>query len=278
MKISINAVCRKDKINKNNTAPVHIRFTQNRQIRYVSTGVTIAPEDWDFDTGRIKPIAEHLKEAQYKIDTVLSEYERKIRRLEALEVEITFDTLFEQNGKRIIYTVADYFNQQIERMRTAGQIASVTKYRFCLVALEKCCPVNIRFEQIDMNYLRRFETYLMGKNASNTVATKLSVLKAVYNRAITDGVFIPKDNPFVRFKVGKFWKPTRKRAITKEDVLKLKGLELSGNNPADLDFARDIFLFSYYTAGINFKDIATLKWNDIHRQRAGGIHHHPNKD
>jgi hypothetical protein len=82
MKISINAVCRKDKINKNNTAPVHIRFTQNRQIRYVSTGVAITPEDWDFDTQRIKPSQEHLKSVKHQIDNVLFDYERKIKRLE----------------------------------------------------------------------------------------------------------------------------------------------------------------------------------------------------
>lgn len=29
------------------------------------------------------------------------------------------------------------------------------------------------------------------------------------------------------------------------------------------EFARDIFLFSYFSAGINFKDIATLRYVDM---------------
>jgi site-specific recombinase XerD len=149
-------------------------------------------------------------------------------------------------------------------MESLGKVGTAGKYRYCLNLLSQCNSVTIRFEQIDMGYLREFEAYLLGKdNASNSVATKFSVFKAVYNRAIADGVFEPKDNPFNRFKVGKYWKPTRKRAICKEDILKLKALELPDGGSFYLEFARDIFLFSYYVAGINFKDIATLKWRDI---------------
>ena len=58
----------------------------------------------------------------------------------------------------------------------------------------------------------------------------------------------------------------RKRAITKEDIHKLIELDLS-----DRDFytqlAKDIFLFSYFMAGINFKDIALLTYGDIDNGR-----------
>ena len=48
-----------------------------------------------------------------------------------------------------------------------------------------------------MEYLRNLEMHLINKgNASNSIATKFSVFKAVYNRAIADGIFEPKDNPF----------------------------------------------------------------------------------
>ena len=73
-------------------------------------------------------------------------------------------------------------------------------------------------------------------------------------------------NPFQQFKVGSLWTNTRKRAITKEDIHKLIELDLS-----DRDFytqlAKDIFLFSYFMAGINFKDIALLTYGDIENGR-----------
>ena len=56
MTINVNATFRKDKIKSNNTAPIHIRFTLNRKIRYVSTGVIIHINKWDFENQRIKEI------------------------------------------------------------------------------------------------------------------------------------------------------------------------------------------------------------------------------
>jgi site-specific recombinase XerD len=42
MSISINAVIRKDKINRNNHAPINIRLTLKSKNRYVGTGVNVA--------------------------------------------------------------------------------------------------------------------------------------------------------------------------------------------------------------------------------------------
>ena len=130
MKIKMNVICRKDKMYKNQTAPIHIRFTLNRQIRYVSTGFSIAPDDWDFEQQRVKTPLLQLKELQHQIDSVLLEYERKVKRLEALETEITLDTLLERNGKKAIYTVSDYFTQQVERMRNIPPLKIVSHQKW----------------------------------------------------------------------------------------------------------------------------------------------------
>ena len=99
MTINTNVIFRKDKIKSNNTAPIHIRFTLNRKIRYASTGITIHISDWDFENQRIKGNNPEMQELQYRIDTKLNEYRRKIKRLEALEVEVTLDNLLETNWK-----------------------------------------------------------------------------------------------------------------------------------------------------------------------------------
>ncbi len=61
--------------------------------------------------------------------------------------------------------------------------------------------------------------------------------------------------------------------------MKLKGLELPDDGSSfSLAFARDIFLFSYYTAGINFKDIATLRWLDMENGRIYYQRHKTSKE
>ena len=158
-----------------------------------------------------------------------------------LEIPVTFDNLFEQNGKRINCTVGDFFKQVIERLEKVEKYGSASKHEVTLALMSQFRSVNMRFEELDLTYLREFEIFLRQRgNVNNSLATKFSVLKAVYNKAVSEGVFVPKLNPFQQFKVGSLWTNTRKRAITKEDIHKLIELDLS-----DRDFytqlAKDIF-------------------------------------
>ncbi|MCD8202080.1 MAG: site-specific integrase, partial [Prevotella sp.] len=54
---------------------------------------------------------------------------------------------------------------------------------------------------------------------------------------------------------------TTKRAISLKEIKKLKHIDLSNNK--SLDFARDIFMFSFYTRGMSFIDIAYLRKKDV---------------
>ena len=281
MKINIKTVHRTDKLNKNNTAPIHIRFNQKGKIYYISTSVILPLDAWDAEKQQIIKGYPNATELQLQITSVRAEYEKKIKRLEALEIEVNFDTLFEKNtNKQSNCSLKDFFYQQVEHMESIGKIGTASKYRSCLALLSQCGSVDISFDKIDMNYLRDFETFLIQKgNISNSIATKFSVFKAVYNRAIENEIFTPNNNPFIKFKVGRYWKPTRKRAISKEDIIKLKDLILPKDSLTPyLDFARDIFLFSYYTAGINFKDIATLQFCNIENGRVYYSRHKTSKE
>lgn len=93
MNINIHVVCRKDKINKNGTAPIHLRFTQKSKIRYISTGIVISPTLWDPNNQRIVIQDETTQDIQYRIDNILADYRKKIRRLEVLDIPVNFDTL-----------------------------------------------------------------------------------------------------------------------------------------------------------------------------------------
>ena len=134
-----------------------------------------------------------------------------------------------------------------------------------LSRLSQFRSLNIRFDEIDLAYLHDFELFLRKEgNTNNSIATKYAIFKAAYNKALAEGLFVPKTTPFTKYKVGSLWTRTRKRAITKEDIQELVALEIAPNYRTNYaEFARDIFLFSYYTAGINFTDMATLRHCDI---------------
>ena len=269
MSISIKIVQRKDKASKSNAAPIHIRFTLKGKVRYLATGIVLPIDAWDDSEQHIVSTYPDSEALQMQVTAKRLEIEKKIQRLEALDTEVNFDTLFGQKSRYLNCAVSEYFQQQIDYLKNIGKVGSAVKYTSCKHLLEQCGLGKKRFDQMDLQYLQDFEAFLIHKgNTSNSIATKFSVLRAVYNKAVRHKVFAETENPFKQYNVGRFWKPTRKRAITKEEVHRIQSLELPASTEVySTAFARDIFLFSYCVAGINFKDIATLRYVDIQNGR-----------
>ena len=68
--------------------------------------------------------------------------------------------------------------------------------------------------------------------------------------------------------MGSLWAKTRKRAIDKEDIQRLIDLEITeGHTTEYRQLAKDLFLFSYFTAGMNFGDMARLRYRDLIKGR-----------
>lgn len=257
MSISIKIIQRTDKLNRDNTAPIHLRLTQKGKSRYLSTGVTLPLEAWNAETQQINIDYPSAGELQFKVDSVRREYEKKIKRLQALEIEVTFDTLLETNGHRIAITVEDGFKREIERLEARGVFSSAGKHKSALLALGAYKSPKTALEAVDMEYLKGFELFLRGRgNNDNSIATRFAIFKAIYNKAVRERQIRPKQNPFLTYKVDSLWTPTRKRSITKEDIRKIVELEISSDKSPYKRLARDLFLFSYFTAGINFCDIS----------------------
>lgn len=261
MSIRISPFCRKDRISPDQNAMVYLRFTINRTSRYVSTGIKVPVAKWDFDKQKPQRSMSHI---QYQIYEHIERYQKQIRRLEALDIDVTFDNVLGESKKTIGCTVAEYLTQIIEQTEHSNRLSSASRYKVILSQLKQARLANVRFEDINLNYIDKFETLLVKLgNRHNSIATKMSVLKSIYNKALTNKLFICRDNPFLKYNIGKHKEQTRKRAITKDDILTLSVLPLPKTKSPYTELSRDLFLFSYFSAGINFKDIAMLRYGDV---------------
>ena len=262
--MKIKTICRSEIIYKNGKSPLAIRFTHQRAHKLVSLGISVEPRYWDKEAEMLTAACPDRAILQSQIDSTLASYRKKIQRLEALDVAVDFSTLFGTASKYTPQLVDAYFRERISDMKQAGKINTAIKYAATRTSLGKFHPAPLRFEEINLTLLNEFEYFLHNEgNQPNSIATKFSVLKAVYNKAIVDKIFLCKENPFLLYKVGKHWTATRKRAIHKEDIQRLMQAELPPTRSRYAEFARDIFLFSYFSAGINFTDMATLRYGDI---------------
>jgi integrase len=115
--------------------------------------------------------------------------------------------------------------------------------------------------QINIEFLEKYEAWLIKKGLSyNTIGIYTRYIRELFNFAIDKGLIGREAYPFGR---GKFIPPAtigRKIALTQSQVRIL--LQYKSDDPKKQK-ALDLWKFSYYCFGLNFKDICQLKWNNI---------------
>lgn len=118
---------------------------------------------------------------------------------------------------------------------------------------------DLLLSELDSELMMRYEAYLIGRGVSkNTVSFYMRILRAVYNRAVEYGL-TERKYPFRHVYTG--IDKTVKRAISFDAVKRIKELDLSLH--PHLDFARDMFMFSFYTRGMSFIDMVNLRKTDL---------------
>ncbi len=136
--------------------------------------------------------------------------------------------------------------------------------------------MDIPLDKISPGVTAEYEAWLRACGlSSNSSSFYMRNLRAVYNRAVDQGLTVQR-SPFrhVYTGVGK----TVKRALPLKDIQSLKHLDLS-ENPV-MAFSRDMFMFSFYTRGMSFVDMAYLRKSDLNcgilsyrRRKTGQVLH-----
>lgn len=159
--MTFKVIIRKDVIYKNNTSPLCLLFFHDNRRKSVGLGVSVAPQYWDADAQKVMEDCPDRDDIQFQITAKIKEYEKKIKKLEALEIPVTFETLFETIGKRMDCTVGDYFRQKIDRLEKVEKYGSASKHKVTLALMQHFKSTNMRFEELDLTYLREFEIFLL---------------------------------------------------------------------------------------------------------------------
>jgi site-specific recombinase XerD len=158
-------------------------------------------------------------------------------------------------------TVFTYTESLVKRLEKSGKIGNANVYDATLAAFKKYRKdVDLTFHQLTYRVIKDFEESLLKNHKRvNSISVYLRTLRAIYNQAIKDKIAQEKDYPFKDLKIRQ--ETTAKRAISKEDIAKIRKLELVPGS--ELDKARDYFLFSFNMRGMSFVDIAFLRNRDI---------------
>ena len=120
---------------------------------------------------------------------------------------------------------------------------------------------DIGLRQMEGRLVQRYEGWLLsGGLCPNTCSFYLRNLRSAYNKAVKARLCPkPKQYPFAEVYTGVA--KTRKRAVDGNTLRAIREMDLSGH--PDLDYARNLFLLSFYTRGMAFADMAGLRRSDL---------------
>ena len=263
MATTVNVVCYKSKVLKNNESPLMIRVCKDRKRKYISIGLSINPIYWDFTKNAPKPQCPNKEALTTLITLKLHAYSEQIMEFKAMDRDYTASTLVEKVSKPSkLKTVGEVFLEQMQALRDAQRLSymlTIQQTYNSLMEFNK--HLNIYFVDIDVPWLKRYETWLRKHGLSgNTIKGRFVDIRTMYNIAVDENLVKVEHYPFRKFKISKLQQETAKRAITKEDVTRI--MEYKTKNKL-VQFAIDIFTFSYIMGGINFVDIASLTKENI---------------
>lgn len=266
MNASISVVCYKSKTLSNGEHPLMLQISKHGKRKYQSIGISIHPDNWDFLKNKPKPNCPDGEYIQKIISDKIREIQKQILENTANGRDYTPTGLLKGNTSTIKEkSVGEFYKELILGFERTDKVGNrlIYKTSYNSIKVFNKGRLNILFSDIDVPWLNRYEKWLRSKgNKETTMSLLFRTLRSAYNKAVNAKCARKAEYPFDEYKVSRFDVRTKKRAISKEDVLNIMKLDLADGNDS-IKFSRDIFIFSYLCAGINFSDIANLKQENI---------------
>ena len=243
---------------------LYFQIIHNRVVRQLNTDYKVYAEEWDAESESVIVNGNRsnlLLGIQERLAWDVARQEKVVRSLETERRRFTADdviTMFHKLTKES--SLFTFMHGVIAQLKQLGKVRTSETYTTTLNSFmafrdEQDVPL----DGINSDMMLMYEAYLKTRGVRmNTISFYMRNLRAVYNRAVEKGL-TPQNNPFRHVYTGV--DKTVKRAIPIKDIKALKELDLSIK--PSLDFARDMFMFSFYTRGMSFVDMAYLRKTDL---------------
>lgn len=243
---------------------VFYQVIHNRVARQVNLGYKLYPHEWDTANAEIVfppgtgngrrnylvSLKSALAEDVRRFKAIISCFERAARHYTPEEVvECFLVSGFMSFGRELVRQL-----KQIGKMRTAERYTTVLN-SFGRFLGEK----DVLLDEVSSHLMVEYEIFLHANDVCpNTSSYYMRGLRAIYNRAVERELTLQR-SPFKHVYTG--IDKTVKRAVSLKIIRQIRELDLT-LFPA-MDFARDIFMFSFYTRGMSFVDMAYLRKKNL---------------
>lgn len=271
MNATVNVVLFKSKTLANGEHPLMLRICKDNKKKYKSLKISLDAKYWDFDKSSPRRNCPDRHQIQKLIAEKTKEYSDKILEYNVHQKNYTATALLKsESNKLTLKTLDDIFQSIILGLKDNGKLGNAKVYRETynsLIRYTQLSELDFYFSEITIDWLSSYEKWMLESgNKPTTISLRFRTLRSVFSKAIEMRCASNEDYLFDNFKVSRFNTKTEKRAITKEEIRIIAGLDLR-NATYLIRFSRDIFIFSYLHGGINLTDIANLKRENLHNNR-----------
>ena len=289
----ISIILYKSTILKSGEHPIVLRITKDRVRKFISLNLSAVPDQWNEEFSqfkkdkRINPDYEknnaYINSQFLKAKDVIDEFDRN-------KIDWTlnqFEEAFLNRSKK--GKVKPFFENHIQTLKNTGHQGNARSYEIALRMLEifdKKFEKRL-FPEVDIKYVQDFDAFLQTpresiykyKNGTTKIVQRkgccgnsrrgyMKQLRSILNLAIQAKEANRSTYPFGKggFEVAKLEEETEKRYLPTDYLAKVKA-DIQLKEP--IQFARLVFLFSYYCYGMSFVDMANLTPDNIKRLENG---------
>jgi len=262
---SVSAVLRK-KVNKSGLFPIAVRIIKNRRATYLYTGQYIELSEWDDKKMKVKSSHPNSSRLNHLLLIKLTEANGKLLENESTNRKLSLAKIKESirtKNSSDFKSTADIYLNNINARKKSNQY--LTEKNRINQFLNFAGP-RIEFDEIDVHLLKRFASYLEFKKgrAKRTVVNYMICIRSIYNLALASGNADHNQYPFGKGKYQIKIPEAKKIGLTIDELKTLENVSgLSEPNQHTLN----VWLLSFYFAGVRITDIIQLKWTDLKDDR-----------
>ena len=246
---------------------LYYQVIHKRNVKCISTDYRVYADEWNEETATLVIPCKGERKAELQLMKSAIAWEMRQRReavakLETANKDFSMDELCEAFRQiPTCKTVFTFLQEQISRQERMLRHGTAMTYNNAYQRFKEFrADADLTFDQLTLDMIEEYEAWLTNRRLmQNTIRFYLRTLHTLLYKAIDEGLLSDDNKLFSRVRLA--YVPTNKRAISAEDIRAIQQLVLP---PGSIQaFARDLFMFSFYTRGMSFIDIAYLKKKDL---------------
>ena len=249
--------------------PLRLKLYRAGGAKEIGLGIILPEVDWDESTQSIKSTNGNFIELSSRIFDIRKKLLQLSQQEEAnnkalMSLDDIANAIFPERNKTPEPPkpcFIQYATGIKDSLITSGKAGNALVYINTIRRLQAYIPgTTLAFDELTFKFLTDYNTFLLEEGLKvNGISIHFRTIRAIYNRAIKEGLIDYSNYPFKLFNIKS--ERTINRTLTVSELKAIIDLPLKVNDPGW--HWRNVFLLSFYLIGTNLADLLTLKLNNI---------------